>query len=163
MFTILLVNFSRSALIYIMYIREQYRLRRNCAFHFRGWQVNLENVLDYVVYRVKESAPIHINRITLIRSRCCCYIMVKSAMVASQNGFCSYKLSRHDNNNIIQNMTKSSSFLCTFMFYHQSVVKQYHFMTHFMIYANSVLSCSRCKIHRYSSTPQHTLPPLSIS
>ncbi len=38
------------------------------------------------------------------RSRCC-YITVDSAMGASQNGFCSYKLSSHKKTNIMQIMT----------------------------------------------------------
>jgi hypothetical protein len=41
----------------------------------------------------------------------CCYIMVDSAMVASQNGFCSYKLSYHKKTNIMRIMTKNITFL----------------------------------------------------
>ncbi len=38
--------------------------------------------------------------------RRCCYNEVDSAMAASQNGFCSYKLSIHKKTNIMQIMTK---------------------------------------------------------
>ena len=40
----------------------------------------------------------------------CCYIKVDSAMVASQNGFCSYKLSIHKKTNIMQVMIKNITF-----------------------------------------------------
>jgi hypothetical protein len=41
----------------------------------------------------------------------CCYMMVDSAMVASQNGFCSsYKLSYQKKTNIMQIMTKNITF-----------------------------------------------------
>ncbi len=40
----------------------------------------------------------------------CCYITVDSAMAASQNGFCSYKLSIHKKTNITQIMTKKIKF-----------------------------------------------------
>jgi hypothetical protein len=36
----------------------------------------------------------------------CCYITVDSAMAASQNGFCSYKISIHKKTYIMQIMTK---------------------------------------------------------
>jgi hypothetical protein len=43
----------------------------------------------------------------------CCYITVDSAMAASQNGFCSYKLSIHKKTNIMQIMKKILQFLFT--------------------------------------------------
>jgi hypothetical protein len=41
----------------------------------------------------------------------CCYITMDSAMAASQNGFCSYKLSIYKKTNIMQIMTKKLQFL----------------------------------------------------
>ncbi len=40
----------------------------------------------------------------------CCYIMVDSAMAASQNGFCSYKVSIHMKTKIMQIMIKIIKF-----------------------------------------------------
>jgi hypothetical protein len=42
---------------------------------------------------------------------CCYYITVDSAKAASQNGFCSYKLSIHKKTNIMQIMIKILHFL----------------------------------------------------
>jgi hypothetical protein len=41
----------------------------------------------------------------------CCYITVDSAMAASQNGLCTYKLSIHTKTKIMQIMTKILQFL----------------------------------------------------
>jgi hypothetical protein len=61
--------------------------------------------------------------------------MVNSAMVASQNGFCSYKLSIHKKTNTMQIMTKNITFFINLIFYHTEIVKL-DFMT---------LSLSLCK------------------
>jgi hypothetical protein len=53
--------------------------------------------------------------------------MVDSAMYASQNGFCSYKLSFHKKTNIMQIMTNNITFFIYLIFYHQETVKLDHF------------------------------------
>ncbi len=64
-------------------------------------------------------------------------------MAASQNGFCSYKLSFHKKTNIMQIMQKV---LQTYLvFYHREIVKLDHFMTLSLSYANTVLLRGRCK------------------
>jgi hypothetical protein len=40
-------------------------------------------------------------------------------------------------------------FFSTLIFCHRPVVKQDHHMTHLLNYANTILRCNRCKIHRY--------------
>ncbi len=50
-------------------------------------------------------------------------------MVASQNGFCSYKLSIHKKTNIMQIMTKNITFFIDLIFYHREIVKLDNFMT----------------------------------
>ncbi len=40
-------------------------------------------------------------------------------------------------------------FFSTLIFCHRPVVKQDHYMTHLLSYANTIFWCSRCKIHRY--------------
>ncbi len=55
------------------------------------------------------------------------YIMVDSAMAASQNGFCSYKLSIHKKTNIMQIMAHYN--FIYLIFYHREIVKLDHFMT----------------------------------
>jgi hypothetical protein len=53
-------------------------------------------------------------------------------------------------------MTKKFDFFITFIFYHRAVTKKDHYLTFLSSYANIVLWCSHCKIHRYeacSSTP----------
>jgi len=58
----------------------------------------------------------------------CCYITVDSAMAASQNGFCSYKLSIHKKTIIMQILTKNiANFICL-IFYHRKIVKIDHFI-----------------------------------
>jgi hypothetical protein len=69
----------------------------------------------------------------------CCYIMVDSAMAASQNGFCSYKLSIHKKTNVIQIMTINIIFFIYLIFYHREIVKLDHFMTLFLNNAKTVL------------------------
>jgi hypothetical protein len=49
---------------------------------------------------------VHVNQ-----EKRCCYTMVDSATAASQNGFCSYKLSSHKKTNIMQIVTKILQFL----------------------------------------------------
>jgi hypothetical protein len=53
---------------------------------------------------------------------------VDSAMAASQNGFCSYKLSIHKKTNIMQIMTKNIKLFISSIFYHREIVKLDHFM-----------------------------------
>ncbi len=65
----------------------------------------------------------------------CCYIPVDSAMAASQNGFCSYKLSSHKKTNVLQTMTKTFTIFIYLIFYHREIVKRDHFMTLSLSYA----------------------------
>ncbi len=75
-------------------------------------------------------------------------------MAASQNGFCSYKLSFHKKTNIMQIMTKNITILIYLVFYHRETVKLDYFMTLSLSYANTVLWRSRrCKIHRFVAAP----------
>ena len=68
----------------------------------------------------------------------CCYITVDSAMVASQNGFCSYNLSIHKKTNIMQIMTKNITIFIYLIFYHREIVKLLdHFMTLSLSYAKN--------------------------
>ncbi len=60
-------------------------------------------------------------------------------MAASQNGFCSDKLSIHKKTNIIQIMTKNIKVVIFFIFYHREIVKLDHFMTLSLSNANTVL------------------------
>jgi hypothetical protein len=82
----------------------------------------------------------------------CCYI-TDSAMAASQNGFFSCKLSIHKKTNIMQIMTKHITICNYLIFNHREIVILYHLMTLFLIYANTVLWCSRCKILRFVAAP----------
>jgi hypothetical protein len=66
----------------------------------------------------------------------CCYITVDSAMAASQNGFCSYRLSIHKKTNIMQIMTKNITFFINLIFYHKEIVK---------------LQTTNYKIHRFEA------------
>ncbi len=65
----------------------------------------------------------------------CCYTTVDSAMAASQNGFCSYKLSIHKKTNIMQTMTKN---ITIFIYNLRVVVKLDHFVTLSLSYTNTV-------------------------
>jgi hypothetical protein len=67
------------------------------------------------------------------------YITVDSPMAASQNGFCSYKLSIHKKINIRQIMTKYITIFNYLIFYHREIVKLDHFFILSLSYANSVL------------------------
>jgi hypothetical protein len=60
---------------------------------------------------------------------------VDSAMAASQNGFCSYKLSIHKKINIMQIMTKNLTIFIYSIFYHREIVKRDLFMTLSLSYA----------------------------
>ncbi len=82
----------------------------------------------------------------------CCYKTVDSAMAASQNGFCSYRLSIHSKNNIMQIMTKNIRIFIYFIFYHKEIVKLDHFMT---------LSFELCK-HSSVMQPLQN-PPFCVS
>ncbi len=74
-------------------------------------------------------------------------------MAALQNGFYSYKLSIHKKTNIMQIMTKNITIFIYLIFYRREIVKLDHFMTLSSSYANTVLSCSRCKIHHFVAAP----------
>ncbi len=74
-------------------------------------------------------------------------------MAASQKGFRSYKLSIHKKTNIMQIMTKNIKICIYLIFYQREIVKLGHFMTLSLSYANTVLWCSRCKIHRFVAEP----------
>ncbi len=78
----------------------------------------------------------------------CCYITVDSAMVASQNGFCSCKLSIKKKTNIMQIMTKKITFYINLIFYHREIVKL-DFMT---------LSLSNACKHRSVMQPLQNPP-----
>jgi hypothetical protein len=64
---------------------------------------------------------------------------VDSAMAASQNGFCSYKLSTQKKTNIMQIMIKNITGFIHSIFYHIKIVKLDKFMTLSLSYANTVL------------------------
>jgi hypothetical protein len=64
---------------------------------------------------------------------------VDSAMAASQNKFCSYKLSIHEKTNILQIMTENITIFISLIFYHREIFKPDHFMTLFLSFANTVL------------------------
>jgi hypothetical protein len=64
---------------------------------------------------------------------------VDSAMAASQNGFCSDKLSIHRKANIMQIMAKNITSFINLIFYHREILKLDHFMTLSLSYANTVL------------------------
>ena len=55
--------------------------------------------------------------------------MVGPAMAASQNGFWSYKLSIHKKTNIMQIMRKNNKIFIYLIFYHEEIVKLYHYVT----------------------------------
>ncbi len=57
----------------------------------------------------------------------------------TQNGFCSYKLSIHKKNNIMQIKTKNIPIFIYLIFYHGETVKVDHFMILSLIFANTVL------------------------
>jgi hypothetical protein len=69
------------------------------------------------------------------------------------NGFCSHKLSIHKKTNIMQTMAKILQFFIYLIFHHREIVKLDHFMTLSLSYANTVLRCSRCKIHPFVAAP----------
>jgi hypothetical protein len=69
----------------------------------------------------------------------CFYITVDSAMAASQNGFCSYKLSIHKKTNIMHIITKNMKIFTYLIFYHREIMNLDHFMTLSLSYANTVL------------------------
>jgi hypothetical protein len=66
-------------------------------------------------------------------------ITVDSAMAASLNGLCSYKLSIHKKTNIMQIMTENIIFFIYLIFYHRDIVKLDHFMTLSLSLENTVL------------------------
>jgi hypothetical protein len=75
-------------------------------------------------------------------------------MVASQNGFCSRKLSIHKQTNITQIMTNNITFFINLILYHREIVKLDHFITLSLSYANTDPWCSHCKIHRFVAAPK---------
>jgi hypothetical protein len=60
-------------------------------------------------------------------------------MAASQNRFCSYKLSIHKKTNIMPIMTIIVAIFIYFIFYNREIVKLDYFMTLSLNYANTVL------------------------
>ncbi len=60
-------------------------------------------------------------------------------MAASQNGFCSYKLSIHKKNQYYADYDKNITFFIKLIFYHRETVKLDYFMTLSLNYANTVL------------------------
>ncbi len=82
---------------------------------------------------------------------------VDSSMAASQNGFCSFKLSIHKKTNIMQIVTKNIALFINLIFYHREIVKLDHFMTLSLSYSNTVLWCRRCKIYRFVAAPYFDL------
>jgi hypothetical protein len=60
-------------------------------------------------------------------------------MAASQNGFCSFKLSIHKKTNIMQIVTKNIALFINLIFFHREIVKLDHFMTLSLSYSNTVL------------------------
>jgi hypothetical protein len=66
---------------------------------------------------------------------------VDSAMVASQNGFCSYKVSIHKKTNIMQIMTKILNFCINLIFYHREIVTLDHYMTLSLSYSDQTPFC----------------------
>ncbi len=91
----------------------------------------------------------------------CCYIKVDSAMTASRNGFCSYKLSIHKKTIICRLWPKILQFFYL-TFFHSEIVKLDHFMTLSLSYANTVLWRSRCKIHRFVAAPDNLLTSIHV-
>ncbi len=57
-------------------------------------------------------------------------------MVASQNGYCSYKVSIHKKTNIMQIMTKILNFCINLIFYHREIVTLDHYMTLSLSYSD---------------------------
>ncbi len=49
---------------------------------------------------------------------------------------------------------KNITFFINSIFYHRKIVKLDHFMTLSLSYANTVLGCSHCKIHRFVAAPK---------
>ncbi len=83
-----------------------------------------------VSWRTFRNIP-HVRNSLIWKDLRCCYVTVESAMAASQNGFCSSKLSIQKNINIMQIMRKILHFLWIY-FYHREVVKLDH-LWHFSL------------------------------
>jgi hypothetical protein len=62
-------------------------------------------------------------------------------MVASQNGFCSYKLSIHKKSNLMQIMTKILHFFINLIFYQREIVTRDHYMTLSLSYSGQAPFC----------------------
>ncbi len=84
-----------------------------------------------------------------------CYKTVDSATTASRYGFCSDKLSLHRKTNIVQIMTETVHFYYFYLL-SSEVLKQDHYMTHYLSNTNAVLWYSRCKIRRYVAAPMYS-------
>ncbi len=70
----------------------------------------------------------------------CCYITVESAMAASQNGFCSCKLSIRKKPIQCRLCQKTLQKIFIYLiFIHREIMKLDHFMTLSLSYANTVL------------------------
>ncbi len=82
----------------------------------------------------------------------CCYITVDSAMAASQNGFCSYKLSIHKNQYYADNDKKYYNFYL-FILLSEKDCETRSFYDTFLECASTVLWRSGCKIHHFVAEP----------
>jgi hypothetical protein len=60
-------------------------------------------------------------------------------------------------------MTKKQCIFITSTFYCRAIVKQDHYVTHFLIYVNTVYRGSRCKINRYVAAPTAPADRRSLS
>ncbi len=66
-------------------------------------------------------------------------------MAASQNGFCSYKLSIHKKSNIMKIMTTKIKIFNYLIFYDREIVRLDHFMTLSLSYASTVCDAAVAK------------------
>ncbi len=69
------------------------------------------------------------------------YVQYKYKCILQRLDHKTYKLTPYEKTHIIQKIT--------LIFYHRAVVKQDHYVTHLLSYANIVLWWRRCKIHNY--------------
>jgi hypothetical protein len=116
----------------------------------------LPDVLDDPLHAVPDPLPAggrtRLDLPNPILEKRCCYITVDSAMAASQNGFCSYKLSIHKKTKIMQIMTKNITFFINSIFYHREIVRLdhiYHTLLEFCSteeteHVNGTYSCAIC-------------------
>ncbi len=87
-----------------------------------------------------------------------CYITLDSATTASQNGFWPRKLSFHGKTNIIQNMTKRYFLVIYSFIIGSSETRLLSHISHISLsHANTVLWCSRFRIHCYVAAPNFSI------